>query len=365
VAGAAEVPARTAAQIARWLGITSGGEQQLRDAFLLMASRHGSEPQISGLARVFAGWCELHLGHLERLQRRFGAVPSEHPERLRSALFYGTRVGGMGLLQDLQDLLVLATQVRSSWTVVAQAGDELHDAELVTAADEAGRELDRTLTWIDDQLKEAAPQTLAVPVDPAPELAASLPRTPRISSVPDPIWAPAAGAGLILLVGAIGLLLNLPILMASLGPTAYLQADNPAHPASRLWNILLGHLSGVLGGLAGVALFTAWDAPAPLSDHVLVAARVAAATAAIAITILLAALLHASHPPAAATALLVALGALKTQQDLVNLAIGVIVVGVAGELVRRARLKGVIRQSPRRAITSASNLVTKEPLAAP
>jgi hypothetical protein len=360
VAGAAHLPALTAKQVGRWLAIATGGEQQLRDALLLMASRHGSEPQIRDTARVLAGWCVSHLGLLEPLRSRFGAMPSEHPERLRSALFYGTRVGGMGLLQDLQDLLLLAHQVRSSWTVLMQVADELHDAELATVADEVGRETDRQLAWIESQLKEAAPQTLAVPADPAPELAASLPRTPRIASIPDPLWAPAVGSGLILLAGIVGLAIGQPILVASLGPTAYLQADSPALPASRLWNVLLGHLSGVIAALLGLAVFNAWTAPTPLIDHVLVPERVGASAVAIVATILIAAFLRASHPPAAATALLLSLGALRTQQDLINLALGVLIVGSVGELVRRARLTGVIGERPREGLSSTASLAQAE-----
>jgi hypothetical protein len=124
--------------------------------------------------------------------------------------------------------------------------------------------------------------------------------------------------------------------------------------------VLLGHLSGVIGALLGLAVFNAWTAPTPLIDHVLVFERVAASTVAILATILVAAFLRAAHPPAAATALLIALGALKTQQDLLNLAIGVVIVGTAGELARRARLNGVIGTAPRDGRSPAAGLAQVE-----
>jgi hypothetical protein len=55
--------------------------------------------------------------------------------------------------------------------------------------------------------------------------------------------------------------------------------------------------------------------------------------------------LKASHPPAGATTLLVALGALKTQTDLVNAAIGILAIAVFGEILRRLRLRTATARS--------------------
>ncbi len=60
---------------------------------------------------------------------------------------------------------------------------------------------------------------------------------------------------------------------------------------------------------------------------------------AIAITLLPGLLLRASHPPAAATTLLVALGSLKTGEDAINLLIGAAIVGVPGNGIRMLRSK--------------------------
>ena len=53
-----------------------------------------------------------------------------------------------------------------------------------------------------------------------------------------------------------------------------------------------------------------------------------------------------SHPPAAATALLVALGGFKpTVRDTLTVIIGVLIVAKIGEVVRRVRLGGAIAHS--------------------
>jgi CBS-domain-containing membrane protein len=48
--------------------------------------------------------------------------------------------------------------------------------------------------------------------------------------------------------------------------------------------------------------------------------------------------LHASHPPAGATALLVALGSFSGWSDVITVVIGVVLVGGLGEMFRYLRL---------------------------
>jgi hypothetical protein len=63
------------------------------------------------------------------------------------------------------------------------------------------------------------------------------------------------------------------------------------------------------------------------------------------LTLLICLLLKASHPPAAATTLLVALGAIKTRQDAFNVVAGVLLIAVFGETARRLRLKTAVARS--------------------
>jgi CBS-domain-containing membrane protein len=66
--------------------------------------------------------------------------------------------------------------------------------------------------------------------------------------------------------------------------------------------------------------------------------RVAAAVLAVGLTLFVTLLLGATHPPAAATTLLVALGSLSTPGDAVHVAIGAAILAVLGVAVRRLRL---------------------------
>ena len=158
--------------------------------------------------------------------------------------------------------------------------------------------------------------------------------------IPDGIWAPVMGGFLILIAGVIGLAAGQPWLFPSLGPTAYLQVENPGLPSARFYNTLVGHYVGIVAGLIGVAIFSLWTAPSVLVSHELVPAWVGAATIAVFLTIIINMFLRSSHPPAAATTLLVSLGAFRTPSQISALIAGVLIIAVVGEILRRIRTGG-------------------------
>lgn len=353
----AHIPAGARNQVAHYLGVVASLEEQLRDALVLVSERHERNYEIARGATVLAVWSAEHVRRLQPLRDRYGHLPSEAGELLRAALLSGTRVGVVGELNDISDLAVLAQKAEMTWTILVQGGRELHDNELLDVASASRDHTRRQVAWCLTMIEHEAPDAIAIVPDWSGQLAASVPKRPdAISSMPDPIWGPLVAAGLILLVGLAGLAVGKPWLLPSLGPSAMLIALSPAHPQARAWNTLMGHLGGIAAGFAGIVLAGAANAPSPLLQGELVPARVLAATIAIALTLLVGALLRASHPPAAATTLLVALGATATADKAVSLFAGVVVVAVAGELLRRVRLERRSpseRMAPRRSIAWA------------
>jgi CBS-domain-containing membrane protein len=152
------------------------------------------------------------------------------------------------------------------------------------------------------------------------------------------LLAPLAGGVLMLLAGLAGLVVGKPWLFPSLGPTAWLQVEDPDLPAARPWNTVVGHLCGLLCGYLSVFLAGASDLPSVLVAHILSPERVAASVLALTLTLAAASLLKASHPPAGATTLLVSLGAFRPE-DAFSVIAGVAIVAAAGEAVRRWMLK--------------------------
>jgi hypothetical protein len=140
------------------------------------------------------------------------------------------------------------------------------------------------------------------------------------------------------LVGIIGLAAQRPWLFASLGPTAYLHAENPQHHSSRFYNTVVGHLVALGAGFLAVWLLNAWRAPNVMATGHLTLVRVLACTLAIGFTILVVLTLRASHQPAGATTLLVALGTFQTLHDAVIVVVGVLLIAIVGEPIRRLRV---------------------------
>lgn len=160
-----------------------------------------------------------------------------------------------------------------------------------------------------------------------------------VRTVPQMLWAPLAAGALLLLVGVLGLAAGQPLLFPSLGPTAFLQVETPDQPGARFRNVVVGHGVGIAAGLAAVLVLHAASAPGLFAAHELVPVRMWASIIAIMLTLLGGLLLHASHPPAAATTLLISLGGFRpTVHDVVVIVVGVLVIAVAGEGLRRLRV---------------------------
>jgi hypothetical protein len=326
-------------KVALALAIAAGNERQLSDAFALLADRHAREADVRDQATLMAKWSAEHIELLAPMTEKYGKAVSERPERLRSALLSGTRVGGLGLLMDLKDVSLLLHEQELTWESLWEAAQALKDEEFVSIVERARDQTNRQQQWLKSRMKESAGQVLTVAADPRAEIQASVPKHLSLVSLPDPVWSPIAVAALTLAVGVPALLFGMqPWLLPSLGPSAFLQAALPAHPAARLYNVVVGHGGAVISGFAAVWLLNAWNEPVVLTDHVLTPVRLTASVLAMALSMLLGILLRASHPPAAATVLLITLGSLSTQDQLIALAIGVGIVGVVGELVRRLRL---------------------------
>ncbi|SHF85517.1 HPP family protein [Streptoalloteichus hindustanus] len=135
------------------------------------------------------------------------------------------------------------------------------------------------------------------------------------------------------LIGVAALLSGEPLLFPSLGPTAFLLFAAPLTPAACPRNTLVGHLVGVLSGAFALLVTGLHDQPPDL-NHV-TGARMAAAAIALGLTCGLMPLLDRAHPPAGATTLIVALGLLRTPEQLVMVMVGVILITAQGVVINR------------------------------
>ena len=148
--------------------------------------------------------------------------------------------------------------------------------------------------------------------------------------------APVCEAALILVVSVAAWLTQQPLVFTSLGPTAYEMIEQPHRKSARPYNVIGGHLIGVLAGFAALLITRAWYTPAVSARHIQLP-RVEAAVVSTALTVFFTLLLKASQPAALSTTLLISLGTLQQWRDILVIMGAVLLMTVVGEPIRRWR----------------------------
>jgi rubrerythrin len=148
--------------LGNYLDMIHRAEIDLADGFRQVAEAHKDEPDIHGLCQKLAIECERHAEALRPIVERYGSNHEDEPDRLSQDLFQGTRTGGLGLVRDLQDLYIMASDVDITWVVLGQAAQALGDRELLQVVTSFDHETATQLKWLKTRIKSAAPQALLV-----------------------------------------------------------------------------------------------------------------------------------------------------------------------------------------------------------
>lgn len=190
-----------------------------------------------------------------------------------------------------------------------------------------------------------AAKTEIIPAEPTPGSGATLTKLTSLwkgrspAAAADSVWVPAASGALIVAAGAMSLATGRPWLFAGIGPTAVLIAASPGHATTRFHAVVGGHVVALVCAWLAVLLLGATGAPSLAAGPAVPVVRVWASAIAVALTTLVQPSLRAYHPPAAATALLVTLGAYRLNwKNAGALLGGVLVVALLGEWFQRIRL---------------------------
>lgn len=149
-------------QLAHYLGLLHRSQLSLAGALEEVADHHGDEPDVRHECRLFASRAQAHASELSPFVRRYGEDADDEPDRLHSDLFGGAREGGLGLLRDLHDLYLMATEADISWTLIGQAAQGARDAELLDVVHRCEEDTSVLLRWLKTRMKQAAPQALVV-----------------------------------------------------------------------------------------------------------------------------------------------------------------------------------------------------------
>lgn len=148
------------------------------------------------------------------------------------------------------------------------------------------------------------------------------------------VFASLAGALAIGAVTATAYWTRHPLVVPSLGPTAFLVFNRSQSSAARPRNIVCGHLVGAVCGFLGLVAFGLVHAPSVVAGG-LTPGRIGAAAFSIATTSALMILLRVEHGPAGATTLIVSLGFMTTPASLGLLMGGVVFLALLGLLFDR------------------------------
>ena len=149
-------------QLAHYLGLLHRAQTELAAAFREVRQAHADEHDVYHLCGRLAEQCDAHAEQLEPFVERYGEEAADQPERLHSELFAGPRSGGLGLLRDLHDLYLMASQCDVAWTLIGQAAQGVRDDELFQVVQRCEGETANQLQWLLTRMKQAAPQALVV-----------------------------------------------------------------------------------------------------------------------------------------------------------------------------------------------------------
>jgi hypothetical protein len=151
-------------QLGHYLTLLEQAQRRLAVAFRSVADGHREEVDVFAMCRRLAEQCDAHAEQLAPVRLRYAGAGGGGPEpgELHSDLFRGPRDGPLGVLRDLHDLYLMASECGIVWTVVGQAARGARDDELLQVVEACEAETEQQRTWVRSRMREAAPQALVV-----------------------------------------------------------------------------------------------------------------------------------------------------------------------------------------------------------
>lgn len=146
--------------IGYYIQLAQESENDLARAFRYVAETHKAEPDIFATCNMLAGWSEQLDIQLLAMSEKYGTENTSEADRLLHAFFDRKREGSLALLQNLQDLWLMASEANVSAIVLGQAAAGLRDATLMTLCADIEQRAKRQTAWLLTRIKSSAPQSL-------------------------------------------------------------------------------------------------------------------------------------------------------------------------------------------------------------
>jgi len=148
--------------IGNYINMVHESQKDLAKAFLKVASHHHAEPDIEATCKMLAGWSVRLENNVTPFAEKYQEEKNREPDRLMRELFKQPRKGSMGLLRDLQDLWLMASEANLCSIILQQAAFGLRDKALIAVCDEINTFSKRQISWLLTRMKSVATQTLIV-----------------------------------------------------------------------------------------------------------------------------------------------------------------------------------------------------------
>jgi len=151
------------AHVSDYLGRLRAAHEQLVLASETVAGRYQEEPEIQNGLATLIGFSTAAIESLGPFIEKYGEPQASEPQTLREALLPVSRAGAYGLLCDLHDLSIVASEAHLSLTIVTQAALALRDEQLLAVCRGLDEQSSRQQAWLLTQIKHRAAHTLVVP----------------------------------------------------------------------------------------------------------------------------------------------------------------------------------------------------------
>ena len=151
-----------------------------------------------------------------------------------------------------------------------------------------------------------------------------------------PLFVFMAGATALAIISILAYLTELPLLFPPLGPSAFILFYTPMSKSACPRNVITSHLISVLAGLMLLWIFATLDPgsnlldPAVMNGHRILVIALAMGFSCVGMV-----LLKCVHPPAAASALIAAMGYLENVEQILGIIAAVILIVLAAILFNR------------------------------
>ena len=149
--------------LADYIGLLLASEDCLVRAWAALRAAHPMAPDIGPQSALFTDWSRASLAALAPHMETYGARPAGEPSALAKTLAVGRPQTGFGLMRDLQALWLMVNESFVSIAVLIQGARALGDRALENSLRAVESRNERQRAWLMARLRQAAPQTLAVP----------------------------------------------------------------------------------------------------------------------------------------------------------------------------------------------------------